>query len=189
MKLAAKRDKNEGGIIDVWNAMGAYVERISGPGLADTLVHYKGQFFRAEVKGAKCGLTPKQVKNFTKAYEAGVPTFIIRTTDDAKWMLECHRGTLLYAALTWKPEMGAMAGASRKERPFRPGTDRTRTLAECCSRDGCATSRSPGMSECAGHAAEAFAPPVAEPPCHAKGLQCRRRKNKHPPKVEKEFAP
>ena len=152
MRRAAKRDKNERAIIDTWESMGAYVESVSGPGLADTLVHHDGRLYRCEVKGAKNGLTPKQVENFGRAYAVGVLTFVVRTTEDAK-------AVLTSACRAWVPSDGALAGAARKERAFRPGTDRARSLDELCSRDGCPTSRSPGMTDCTAHAAEVFAPP------------------------------
>lgn len=153
MRRAAKRDTNEREIISTWEAMGAYVESVSGPGLADTLVHHKGSLYRAEVKGAKRGLTNKQVENFQKAWLADVPTYIIRTTADATDLLKDSAARL---RLEWRPEHGALAGAARKERPFRPGTDKARSIAEMCAVAGCVTSRSPGMGVCAPHAAEEF---------------------------------
>lgn len=168
MRRAAKRDANEREIVSTWEAMGAYVESVSGPGLADTLVHHKGRLFRAEVKGAKNGLTEKQVENFGKAWRSGVPTYIIRTRAEAKALL---RNARVRASLEWRPEMGALAGADRKERPFRPGTDRARSLGEMCTRHGCPTSKSPGQNVCAAHAAEVFAPPA--------GKRCRKGCGKH----------
>lgn len=156
MRRAAKRDLNERAIIDTWEAMGAYVESVSGPGLADTLVHHRGNLFRAEVKGAKRGLTKKQVENFRKAFTAGASTYVIRTPEDAQILLT---DSGLRLRLEWRPEQGSLAGAARKEKPFRPGTDRARSLAEMCTRDGCVRSRSPGMMHCAPHTAEVFAPP------------------------------
>jgi hypothetical protein len=158
---AKKRDDNERAIIKTWEARGAYVEEVSGPGLADALVHYKGEIYRAEVKGAKRGLTPKQVENFTRAYKADVPTYIIRSVEDARDLLEAMSGTLLLVRLAWDPKKGALAGAARKERSFRPGTDRARTLAESCKVDCCITSAVPGSTppRCAAHLAqETFAP-------------------------------
>lgn len=159
MRRAAKRDDNERAIIRTWEALGAYVESLSGPGVPDVLVHHRGSLVRAEVKGAKRGLTKKQVENFTKAYEAGVPTHIIRTYEDAVALLAGYASN----HLKWTPEHGALGGAAKKQRAFRPGTDRARTLEECCKREGCAISQVPGQRECAAHAAETFAPP----PCPA----------------------
>jgi hypothetical protein len=148
---AKKRDLNEVGIIAMWNQMGAYVESISGPGLMDTLVHYDGHIFRAEVKGAKRGLTPKQVEHFTKAHHSGVPTYIVRTPADAAMLLETTLDP-------WTPEMGALAGAVRKERARRPGRDRALTNAEACGEAFCATSRLPGFDRCAAHVGDRSMP-------------------------------
>jgi hypothetical protein len=156
-----KRDANEKEIIAAWEAMGAYVEGISGKGSPDTLVHHKGVLYRCEVKGAKRGLTKAQVESFARAHAAGVPTFIIRSKEDAADLLESMPGTLLRARVQWKPEHGALAGAARKERPFRPGTDKARTLDESCKKEFCITSAVPGSKpqRCAAHAAEeTFAP-------------------------------
>jgi len=132
--------------------MGAYVESISGKGSPDTLVHFDGALLRCEIKGAKRGLTTAQVENFTKAYSARVFTYIIRTQTDAAALLKREM-------LPWGPADGALAGAARKERPFRHGTDRARSVSELCRTDHCAISRSPGLTKCAAHAAEAtFAP-------------------------------
>lgn len=164
MRRAAKRDSNERAIIRQWKAMGAYVESVSGPGLADTLVHHKGRLFRVEVKNARGKLTRKQVENFTKAWRAGVPTFIIRDVEDAKDMLECPPGSGIYASLTWDPSKGALGTAKPRARPFRPGTDKARSMAELCPLAGCVTSRVPGMAHCAAHAAEVFSPRVVREP-------------------------
>lgn len=158
MRRAAKRDDNERAIIALWEALGCYVETISGKGSPDTLVHFDGNIFRCEVKGAKNGLTEAQVDSFTAAHEHGVPTYMVRTVADAAMLLETTLNP-------WVPEDGALAKAARNERPFRPGTDKARTVDEMCKRDNCTTSRSPGQEECAAHAAETFAhPPAPRPP-------------------------
>lgn len=153
-----KRDANEKEIIATWEAMGAFVESISGKGSPDTLVHHKGQLYRCEVKGAKRGLTKAQVESFTRAFAAGVSTYVTRTREDARSLL---LGSVERLRLEWRPEHGALAGASRKERGFRPGTDRARSVAESCAREGCITSAVPGTRRCAAHAAEeTFAPSI-----------------------------
>lgn len=157
-----KRDANEKEIVAVWETMGAFVESISGKGSPDTLVHYRGMLYRCEVKGAKRGLTKAQVKSFTRAHEAGVKTFIVRTADQAADLF-LPPGTLLQGTLVWRPEHGALGGAARKERPFRYGTDRSRSLAESCKVECCITSALPGTKppRCAAHAAEeTFAPAI-----------------------------
>lgn len=148
---AKKRDSNEGPIKEVWREMGAYAEPISNPGSMDHLVHYRGHAYRAETKGAKRGLTAMQVESFTKAYAAGVSTYIIRTPLDARQML-CGQ------LPPWTPDDGALAGAERKARGFRPGCDKARTLQEMCRTYGCATSRVPGFQRCQAHLADMVMP-------------------------------
>lgn len=144
MRRAAKRDANEREIIAIWERLGCYVEPLSSPGAADTLVHFDGHLLRAEVKGAKRGLTALQVEHFTAAYNAGVATYVVRTPSEAAMLLE---DTLP----PWTPAAGALGGAERKERTYRPGHSRAGTLAEQCKKDDCATSRLPGLPWCAEH--------------------------------------
>jgi hypothetical protein len=133
MRTAAKRDANERAIIDTLKANGCYVESVSGPGLADTLVHRKGVLYRAEVKGAKRGLTERQVLNFAKAHRACVATFILRTPRHAEMMLQG-------ALRAWHPSDGACAPAVT-QRKHRPGYSKARTLGEMCAAAGCVISR------------------------------------------------
>jgi hypothetical protein len=61
----------------------------------------------------------------------------------------------------WTKDIAPAATAVRRERPFRYGTDRARSLDESCKEVGCITSAVPGTKppRCAAHAAEeAFAP-------------------------------
>lgn len=48
-----RRDANEKGIVEALEAVGARVWRISGKGLPDLLVRYRGRYEAAEVKTAK----------------------------------------------------------------------------------------------------------------------------------------
>jgi hypothetical protein len=171
----AKRDANERGILDLWSALGCYAETVSGPGNMDTLLHFDGDMWRVEVKAEGEGLTKKQVEHFTAAHNAGVPTYIVRTVADAANLLE---GTLE----PWKPEDGALAGASRKERPFRPGHSKARSVREMCAEPGCAKSRAPSIVLCEEHSAKAVraiqsmsehagCPDV---PCREETHRCRR---------------
>lgn len=146
-----KRDANEKEIVATWEAMGAFVESISSKGSPDTLVHYNGQMYRCEVKGAKRGLTKAQAESFTRAFAVGVSTYVIRSVGDARSLL---LGSVERLRLEWRPRHGALAGASRKERPFRYGTDRARSLDESCKEVGCITSALPGTKRCAAHTAE-----------------------------------
>lgn len=56
----------------------------------------------------------------------------------------------------WTKDIAPAPQTTRKERPFRPGTDRARSLAETCKADFCTTSAVPGTKpqRCAAHAAE-----------------------------------
>lgn len=145
MRRAAKRDANEREIIALWERLGCYVEAVSSPGAADTLVHFDGHLMRAEVKGAKRGLTQLQVEHFTAAYNAGVATYVVRTPQDAAMLLET-------TLAPWTPSTGALAGAEIKERKHRPGHDRARVVADLCKSIACPTSRLPGRYFCAVHA-------------------------------------
>lgn len=59
----------------------------------------------------------------------------------------------------WRKDISAKPRTtSGKERAFRPGTDKARSLEETCKADFCSTSAVPGTKRCAAHAAEeAFA--------------------------------
>lgn len=144
MRRAAKRDANEREIIALWESLGCYVEPVSSPGAADTLVHFDGHLWRAEVKGAKRGLTDLQVEHFTAVYNAGVATYVVRTPQDAAMLLEDTLDP-------WTPSMGALAGAERKEREHRPGHSRARTVMDMCRVDHCIVSRLDGQAVCAKH--------------------------------------
>lgn len=148
---AKKRDLNEGTIKAFWTREGCWVETVNASGSPDTRVHFEGAVLRAEVKGAKRGLTPAQVKNFTEAHENRVPTYIVRTLADAEALLN---GTLE----PWKPEDGALAGAVRKERAHKPGASKARRVTELCGEDFCPRSRAPGSPWCRGHARPPAAP-------------------------------
>ena len=59
-----RRDANEREIIDALKAVGAKVWQISGRGLPDLLVCYRGRFFVGEVKTATGTLRPTQSDEF-----------------------------------------------------------------------------------------------------------------------------
>lgn len=143
-RRAAKRDSNEREIIALWRRLGCWVESVSGKGSPDTRVHYDGDTWRCEVKGARRGLTEAQVENFTAAHKHDVPTYVIRTLADAANLLE----TTLEP---WKPEDGALAGAARKERKHKPGHSRARRVSEQCGEPFCPRSRVHGEPWCRTH--------------------------------------
>jgi hypothetical protein len=144
-RRAAKRDLNEREIIAYWERCGCWVESVSGKGTPDTRVHFDASTsWRAEVKGAKKGLTPAQVANFTAAHKHGIPTYVVRTTTDA--------ANLLHATLEpWTPEDGALAGAARKEREHKPGYSKATRVVDLCAIDNCLTSRLPLAATCQAH--------------------------------------
>lgn len=141
---AAKRDSNEREIIAFWTRQGCWVETVNASGSPDTRVHFEGAVLRAEVKGAKRGLTPAQLKNFREAYENRVPTYVVRTVADAEALLNGRLDP-------WKPEDGALAGAERKERKHKPGHSRARALSEQCGEQFCPCSRVSGEPWCRQH--------------------------------------
>lgn len=74
---AAKRDAAEGPIVDALRRCGADVHRISGAGLPDLLVRFRGAWMPLEVKSAKGRLTKAQadirwpvVRTFQEAADA-----------------------------------------------------------------------------------------------------------------------
>lgn len=77
-RQAAKRDTAEGPILDALRAVGAICYQISGAGLPDILVHYRGCWTPLEVKAGKGKLTEAQAKAWMQA-----PFAIVRTVDDA----------------------------------------------------------------------------------------------------------
>lgn len=57
---ARRRDSNEPDIIDALERIGALVLRVSGPGLPDLFVRYRGTWYAMEVKTAKGKRTDAQ---------------------------------------------------------------------------------------------------------------------------------
>lgn len=73
-----KRDASEQAIVDALEAIGATVFRLSGPGVPDLLVGFKGHWTPMEVKARTGRLTPLQAKN---RWGNTVP--IVRSVDEA----------------------------------------------------------------------------------------------------------
>lgn len=55
-----RRDANEPEIVDALQRLGAEVLRVSGPGLPDLFVKFRGTWYPLEVKGAKGKRTDAQ---------------------------------------------------------------------------------------------------------------------------------
>ena len=85
MRRAAKRDANEQAIVDALRAAGASVEHLSGCGVPDLLVGFRGRVVLAEVKDAKGELTPYQVEWHTTW--RGPQPVILRSVEDALALL------------------------------------------------------------------------------------------------------
>jgi Holliday junction resolvase len=76
VRLRAKRDANEKAIVEALEAYGAYVFRVSGEGVPDLFVHYRGVWTPLEVKAKRGTLTKRQA-----AVTHAIP--IVRTVDEA----------------------------------------------------------------------------------------------------------
>lgn len=90
-----RRDQNEPGLIAGWRAVGAEVWQISGTGLPDVLVRFRGTLYAFEIKTAAGTLTEHQ-GNFP----------VIRTMD---------QGLLAIGAVS-SLSMGKRVAASRPSR-------------------------------------------------------------------------
>lgn len=82
MRLRAKRDANEAAIVDVLEAMGCSVDRLSGKGTPDLAVGFGGRHLvLIEVKSAKGRLTPDQER--WRQQWNGPPPAVVRSPDEA----------------------------------------------------------------------------------------------------------
>ena len=81
----AKRDANEPEIISALRQAGATVRTISGAGIPDSLIGFRGKTYLAEIKSEKGTLTKPQEKFF--AEWRGFPPVIFRSVDDViQWI-------------------------------------------------------------------------------------------------------
>lgn len=81
-RRAAKRDINEGEIIDALRAVGASVYPVSGAGIPDTIVIFRGQVYLLEVKNRGGKLTEAQETFFS--VHGDLPAVrVVRTVDEA----------------------------------------------------------------------------------------------------------
>lgn len=76
---AERRDDNEPAVVDALRKAGALVERLSGPGLPDLLVLYRGQLFLIDVKSRRGQATMAQKRLLAQ----GWPIWFVRTPDAA----------------------------------------------------------------------------------------------------------
>lgn len=85
-RRAAKRDANEGAIVEAWRKVGASVTLLSGAGVVDALVGHQGFTYLAEIKNRKGKLTPAQIK-FRDEWR-GSKIYVIRTVEQGLAMLD-----------------------------------------------------------------------------------------------------
>lgn len=190
-RRAAKRDKNEAGIVKVLRAHGCVVWLLSGSGVPDLLVMRKGRTWLADVKDGNGKATPAQSKAWEEAAtKARVAVFVLRSPADAVAMLNS-------ALAPWEPDanspaptgQGKLKGASSSHN-HRCAKNGCRNLRPCVVHDGtgrvafpaseaererskehlrklASTSYTPPRSKSvdAAKEAEVFAPPPSK--CHA----------------------
>ena len=82
-RRAPRRDSNEREVIDALAAIGAAVLPLSGAGVPDLLVAYRGRLYLLEVKGPKGTLTPEQQATAAMLGHASVPVHVVRNAEDA----------------------------------------------------------------------------------------------------------
>lgn len=75
---AARRDANEKGLVELLEASGATIWRLSGKALPDLLIRYRGSWAVCEVKTRKGRLTKAQ---------AAIPWPVIRSDAEAQQLL------------------------------------------------------------------------------------------------------
>jgi hypothetical protein len=91
-RRAAKRDDNEPECRKAAEELGASWEPVSGKGIPDALVGFRGETTLMEVKGRGKKLTPAQVA-FRKRWRGGTPV-TVTTADDVRAALLGQRVTL-----------------------------------------------------------------------------------------------
>lgn len=145
MRTAAKRDTPERACIREAQRLNAEVFQVSGAGLLDTLVAYRGNLWWVEVKRPGEPLKPKQEKVLLRLHLQDVSAYVVEQPEDMRALIE---GRLR----PWSP--GARPVEGMKEKPHRPGVDKARNVAEMCTATGCTTSRAPGSHGCKKHPGE-----------------------------------
>jgi hypothetical protein len=80
-RRAAKRDTIATTIIQALRGVGAQVWQVSGKGIPDLLVLFRGEFYLLEVKTGRGKLTPAQVEFFDDADTPNAA--VVRSVDDA----------------------------------------------------------------------------------------------------------
>ena len=78
-----KRDQNEADIVNALARAGAFVSQLSGEGMPDLLVIFRGNIYLVEVKAPKGKLTPAQIEYHARALNEGVKVNIAHTPLEA----------------------------------------------------------------------------------------------------------
>lgn len=91
VRHAAKRDANEGEIVDCLRKLGCKVDRISGTGVPDLLVGYRGHNLLMEVKMPGKKLRPAQEEWHS---EWRGQKAVVETIDDAAAVIESYKARL-----------------------------------------------------------------------------------------------
>jgi hypothetical protein len=177
-RFARHKDTAHRPTVVALKAAGASVEALDLKNGPDLLVGYERSTWLMEVKSrdlealdkrdgkvrTRSGALSTGQRAWHDAWKGG-PVITVYGPEEAlvKIGVEMHQISNLRTLTNgWKKDVSATpTKTSRKERPFRYGTDRARSLDESCKEVGCITSAVPGTKppRCAAHAAEeAFAP-------------------------------
>lgn len=142
MRTAAKRDTPERACIEEAKRLNAEVFQVSGAGLLDTLVAYRGSLWWVEVKRPGKPLKPKQELTLMRLHCAGVSAFVVENPAQMRALID---GRLA----PWSP--GSRSVEGEKARKHRSGYSRARKRDEQCVMSHCPTSRLPDEYFCAMH--------------------------------------
>ena len=82
-RVNPKRDRNEPAIVKALNDCGAITYRLSGTGLPDLLVGWRGVWLLLEVKAPKGRMEPDQVIFHATAKALGLPCYRVNTDEAA----------------------------------------------------------------------------------------------------------
>lgn len=157
-------------VVIALRAAGASVQDLDGQDIPDLLVGFAGVNYLMEVKTTATN-TRKDGYGRTTSGKAsagqeewhrewrGTAVLIVRQPADALAALGVDVEkieALRVATSNWTRDPNTPEGKPKRQRPFRYGTDKARTLAESCKREFCATSAVLGSNppRCAAHAAE-----------------------------------
>lgn len=147
-RRAAKRDANEGPIVERLEAYRFMVGRVSMKGWPDlVLLRFEATVW-GEVKQPGESFTPEQVETFTAMRRKGVDVYVFETVEDVDRFAKMELPPWTGVGITVRDAKRVHKG----KRPHRPGKDRMRSTKEMCSVDFCPKSRLPGDTKCQEHA-------------------------------------